>query len=879
MNSPKNAKSVVVTGDITVDWNIARVKRSESIIQGLNPDDLTTACCHYGGAAMLAELISALAKIVGNIEVYQPDLKDDIITPNDSRFSHSYAMWAPYKIDGRSKDRVWRVQEFLGLNPAKLEGLSKNKQVPLNKDPESPDLIVLIDANLGFRDHQECWPKGLANNQSWILVNTTKAVAQGPLWNHIQGNNCKRLIAILNATDLRGEQVQISSRLSWERTAQDIAWELIYNPTVIQLTKCACVIVSFGPAGAILFLNNAAEPSIVLFFDTNAMEGQWGRQYEGSMIGYNSCLVSAVAREILLNNEKPDIKRGIQTGIRAMRVLHVSGYGVYNNCLNNHETLQLAFPAEKIAAELTKDENVVSTVELKPSSLAVRLQNSANPRQMNPFWTILEDKYTGSLEQLAKNIVRQGSESALPEIPIGRFGDLTTVDRREIEALQSVSSLIREYLGRYQKTPLSIAVFGPPGSGKSFSIKQVAKSVAPGEIESITFNLSQFGGIEGLYDALHQVRDKALTGKIPIVFWDEFDTTLDQQKMGWLRYFLAPMQDGEFQEGQIVHPIGRSIFVFAGGTYTSMDTFGNDLGERQRIDVKMPDFVSRLKGFLDILGPNPYKFESNHRNINDPYYIIRRAILLRSVIERSASRLLRNDGSQKTVSIDEGVLRAFLLVRKYEHGARSIESIFSMSQLSGKTCFERSCLPSESQLNLHVNGREFTALMNQMELSDSIIEKMAKAFHNRYCEYLRSVKQYSWGPETSEEKKTHSSLVEYDKLPENEKEQNRNNVKDIPRKMDKVGYMMATNRSNEPIVEFQKEEVEYLARLEHERWMAQKLSEGWHYGKLSDKANKIHEDLLEWEKLPDDVKENDRVMIRAIPQIIATAGYIMFKLN
>ena len=66
---------------------------------------------------------------------------------------------------------------------------------------------------------------------------------------------------------------------------------------------------------------------------------------------------------------------------------------------------------------------------------------------------------------------------------------------------------------------------------------------------------------------------------IPLVFWDEFDTSLDQTPLGWLRYFLAPMQDGSFLEGQVTHPIGRAIFVFAGGTCNRMEEFGTKLDD------------------------------------------------------------------------------------------------------------------------------------------------------------------------------------------------------------------------------------------------------------------------------------------------------------
>ena len=60
---------------------------------------------------------------------------------------------------------------------------------------------------------------------------------------------------------------------------------------------------------------------------------------------------------------------------------------------------------------------------------------------------------------------------------------------------------------------------------------------------------------------------------MPLVFWDEFDSAFDGDKLGWLRYFLAPMQDGVFQDGQSLHNIGRAIFVFAGGSHRTLDEF------------------------------------------------------------------------------------------------------------------------------------------------------------------------------------------------------------------------------------------------------------------------------------------------------------------
>ncbi|HEX7476148.1 MAG TPA: hypothetical protein VF318_09330, partial [Dehalococcoidales bacterium] len=675
MKEVEVTKTVVVAGDVTVDWNIARIRKTDSVRLTGNPEDLTRACCQYGGASMLAELISALAKETGDVEVRKMSLPDEKIIPYDIRFPHSYALWAPFKMDEHSEKKVWRVQEFLGLNPAYRKEISEIKWNMVSDDLGNPDLLILNDANLGYREHPEYWPQGLSNKGAhpWILVNTARPVAQGKLWDRLLGDHCSRIIAVMTANDLRGEQIKISRQLSWESTARDAVWELTYNPSINRLAQCAYIIVSFGTAGTLMLAKNTHEElEATLFFDTNSLEGEWGRQYEGSMSGYNSCLIAGIARELLLNLKQPIIARGIQKGIQAMRRLQIEGYGPVDSCAKD---VQLAFPAEQIVQELFKDKaDVASVIIKKPTRKEEAGQKGAEPNIQNPIWTILQEKHPASLETLAEEIVIKGVELALPDVPLSKFGDLKTVDRREIESLQSISSLIREYIGVYQQKPLSIAVFGPPGAGKSFSVQQVAKSTAPDDIVPVSFNLSQFSNPEDLYDAMHQVRDKVLTGKIPLVFWDDFDTSFEENELGWLRYFLAPMQDGEFQDAQITHAIGRSIFVFASGTAQSIEKLGSKLGDDIKSNAKLSDFVSRLKGFLNILGPDRLKNDNDKTPIGDPYFIIRRAILLRSIIGKSASQLVHNDGTQTIVAINAGVLRAFLNIRRYKHGARSIEA-------------------------------------------------------------------------------------------------------------------------------------------------------------------------------------------------------------
>jgi hypothetical protein len=88
--------------------------------------------------------------------------------------------------------------------------------------------------------------------------------------------------------------------------------------------------------------------------------------------------------------------------------------------------------------------------------------------------------------------------------------------------------------------------------------------------------------------------------------------------------------------------------------------------------------------------------------------MLRRALILNSMAEKHAI--------SKTASrfdIDPGVIRAFLAVPKYEHGARSMEAIIQMGRRRRGEPYKRSSLPSEAQLSLHVDARTFLQRMRE----------------------------------------------------------------------------------------------------------------------------------------------------------------------
>src|SRR5207253_9120055 len=189
---------------------------------------------------------------------------------------------------------------------------------------------------------------------------------------------------------------------------------------------------------------------------------------------------------------------------------------------------------------------------------------------------------------------------------------------------------------------------------------------------------------------------------------------------------------------------------------------------------------------------------------------------------RDAAHIFERMRDRDELNIDPGVLRALLNTSRYKHGVRSMESVIAMSRLAGKHRFERSSLPAIEQLDLHVDARDFQSLVQQMELEEGLIEKLAQATHEVFVRRLRD-EGYVAGPATNDELKTHSSLKPYCELPEDEKEQNRANVRDMSNKLTRAGYVMIPARSNEPPFDFPGPDLELLAAMEHERWMKAKL--------------------------------------------------------
>ena len=148
------------------------------------------------------------------------------------------------------------------------------------------------------------------------------------------------------------------------------------------------------------------------------------------------------------------------------------------------------------------------------------------------------------------------------------------------------------------------------------------------------------------------------------------------------------------------------------------------------------------------------------------------------------------------------------------------------------------------------------------ELPGEVRETLARQIHAAYC----LSKQDSL-------KSDDPAMVGWDKLRDGLKESNAQQADHIFAKLREIGCTWRKARGKEvKLLEFSKKEVELLARMEHGRWNAERLLDGWTWGERKDSARKISPYLVSWSVLPEEIKEWDRQAVRNIPAFLGKIG-------
>ncbi|MCX5674744.1 MAG: ATP-binding protein [Planctomycetota bacterium] len=910
--------TIAVAGDISQDFNVYLPVPDRGPTGG-GPQ--TRFLGSMGGAAIIQRLLDEVSRLLvdrgkGTIEVcFAAGCGKSKPTA-----SPVAGLWQPQmggKLLCPENARVWRLVRSIGLGDTSVVPRVKG---PLVREGVDPRILVVEDDAGKFRTGPPAceWPAALkepSDKLNWIVLKMTAPVCQGKLWWHLAHDKKRadRLVVVLPVGALRREDVRISRGISWERTAIEVARELMQIPSLVGLREARHVIVTLGSEGAVWMQRKDSQtPEFRLIFDPECMEGEFAEAagIQGEAYGFISCFTAALVARMAVpadDTGKPGIEGGIERGLRVCRFMRLFGHGLVGAAKPGLPLAELArvitdeeAPAfwgsdklhvdpEKLGryGKATLSAKTVEAEGGKPAG-ASKAAGEGGPRR----WRILEGADAGRPENeplygVARRVAVLGLR-ALRDAPFARFGKLVSADRDEIEALRNFKRLIGEYRDQKEDAkPLSLAVFGPPGAGKSFAIKEIVQQVLPTKTPVLEFNLSQFSDEKDLIGAFHQVRDRALEGFIPVVFWDEFDS----QKYRWLQFLLAPMQDGKFQEGQITHPIGKCVFVFAGATSYDMKNFGPPKGDDEkaaRDDFRLkkgPDFASRLHGFLDLLGPNRRqvcrddaraggrKWEDDPEDVCFP---VRRAVMLRTMLGFSDER--RN----ARLEIDHGLLAALLEVDQYVHGARSLQKVAQGLKNAGDPVIRRSALPSDEVLRMNVNLAEFRAILGRERDFQAHAPKLAKAIHDVWRK----------GKKDAQKGKPFDNDVEFEQLPDELKASNLAAAYRIPWILEMAGLYLVpkaqavkgAEASGPDLLAVLEPLLDVSAEEEHIHWMEFMFANGW---KAADpppasaeeereaRKKRLHKCLIPFSKLDKDTQDYDRNQIRQYPVYADLAGFVI----
>ena len=137
------------------------------------------------------------------------------------------------------------------------------------------------------------------------------------------------------------------------------------------------------------------------------------------------------------------------------------------------------------------------------------------------------------------------------------------------------------------------------------------------------------------------------------------------------------------------------------------------------------------------------------------------------------------------------------------------------------------------------------------------VEELARANHEFYCELYPQPDRPAGKP--------------WDELPEPYRMSNFLVAEHLHVKLLAIGRRripLAEAPPDQEVNEIKPHEVELLAEMEHNRWLAERLLDGWSYAPTRDDRNKQHPDMWAWKDLGPGEQERDYEQVKYIPKIL-----------
>lgn len=145
-------------------------------------------------------------------------------------------------------------------------------------------------------------------------------------------------------------------------------------------------------------------------------------------------------------------------------------------------------------------------------------------------------------------------------------------------------------------------------------------------------------------------------------------------------------------------------------------------------------------------------------------------------------------------------------------------------------------------------------------------ETIAREMHEKYTGHMK---------EDIAEKL--QNLADWEELGETFKSANWAFVDHIDQKLARINLTLrkAPGKKTKPYA-FSKKQIEFLAEMEHGRWVIDRLEDGWKLGERDDKK-RTRPQLIPWKDLNESERKKDVRAIKELPKILSEKGYEIIK--
>lgn len=326
----------------------------------------------WGGIQLISDLLQAAQP---KLEICCPSVKQHVMgSATDSSARHLLQLSI---YDNRLHSRSTSLVSYSVENITTLEREGEWYSPTDANGTSGTTILVLEDKEDGIIDNDDAIDFFLQARPDFVVYHMSHPLGSGKLWDVVRLGPFRRdtgkkdptkLVVVISADDLRGEGVELSKGLSWEKTCEDFVLNLNPNGKLATLATCAHLVVLFGCDG-VIYRQGQGDEKQSLFFDPSRTEGDYvkGRWVPGMTEAFIAGVISHLAQQ-----PHPGLEKGIISGLHAARRLVTEGI---------HSQGTKACPAYPVELVMNSEPNSILSTKIPSEDIC---------GGANPDWSILE---------------------------------------------------------------------------------------------------------------------------------------------------------------------------------------------------------------------------------------------------------------------------------------------------------------------------------------------------------------------------------------------------------------------------------------------------------------------------------------------------------